>query len=483
MIQIVIEDVLRNVAQSTSAIQSKQVLGITSDSRQVQPGFIFVAIKGVSVDGNQFINDAFDKGAVCVITDANDIEDTDTVIKVSNARKALTQLASNFYGNPEKHIKTIGITGTNGKTSTTLILKDILEADGKKVIQIGTLGIIPKIQSLDFSLTTPDPVSLFQVLHYAVEEKFDYAVLEVSSHALSQNRVDSIVFDSVGFTNLTLDHLDYHKSLDNYFNDKKKLFGLIKEGNNPLILSDTDYGKAICKDYPNSKKVSLDNSDADYFCEDISINQDGITGIIHSKDSSVQINSMLIGRYNLENILLASSIALEIGIQQSSIEQGIKNCDYIDGRNENISQPEWPDIIVDYAHTPDAYRNMLSSIKEIYPDKIIKVLFGAGGNRDQSKRPEMAKAVQEFADVAYLVPDNPRFEDINKINNDVISGFSKDMFQVFDNRKDGLLVALENLDSNDILIIFGKGNEKFQEINGEKLHYSDREIIEDFYAN
>ncbi len=483
MTRIAIEDVLHNVVQLTNALQGKQVLGITSNSREVKSGFIFVAIQGISVDGNQFISDAFDKGALCVITDSNDIEETDTIIKVSNARKTLTQLASNFYGNPEKHIKTIGITGTNGKTSTTLILKEILEADNKKVIQIGTLGVIPQIQSVHFPLTTPDPMSLFQILHYAVQEKFDYAILEVSSHALSQNRVDSIAFDSVGFTNLTLDHLDYHKSLDNYFNDKKKLFGLIKEGNNPLVLSDSDYGKTICEDYPNSKRVSLNNKDADYFCTEFSINESGISGVINSKDASITIDSTLIGKYNLENILLASSIALEIGIQESSIEKGIRSCEYIDGRNENISQPEWPDIIIDYAHTPDAYTNMLSSIKEIYPDKKIKVLFGAGGNRDQSKRPEMARAVEKFADEAYLVPDNPRFEDINKINNDVIIGFSKDIVQVFDNRENGLLAALKSLDSNDILIIFGKGNEKFQEINGEKLYYSDREIIEEFYAN
>ena len=483
MTQIAIEDVLHNVVQLTNALQGKQVLGITSNSREVKSGFIFVAIQGISVDGNQFISDTFDKGALCVITDSNDIEETDTIIKVSNARKTLTQLASNFYGNPEKHIKTIGITGTNGKTSTTLILKEILEADNKKVIQIGTLGVIPQIQSVHFPLTTPDPMSLFQILHYAVQEKFDYAILEVSSHALSQNRVDSIAFDSVGFTNLTLDHLDYHKSLDNYFNDKKKLFGLIKEGNNPLVLSDSDYGKTICEDYPNSKRVSLNNKDADYFCTEFSINESGISGVINSKDASITIDSTLIGKYNLENILLASSIALEIGIQESSIEKGIRSCEYIDGRNENISQPEWPDIIIDYAHTPDAYTNMLSSIKEIYPDKKIKVLFGAGGNRDQSKRPEMARAVEKFADEAYLVPDNPRFEDINKINNDVIIGFSKDIVQVFDNRENGLLAALKSLDSNDILIIFGKGNEKFQEINGEKLYYSDREIIEEFYAN
>ena len=483
MIEIVIEKVLRNIAQPNSAILGEKVSGITSNSKEVQPNFVFVAIQGVNVDGNQFIEEALNKEAVCIITDSNDIEETDRIIKVKNARKALTCLASNYYGNPEKHIKTIGITGTNGKTSTTLILKDILEADGKKVIQVGTLGVIPDITNLNLSLTTPDSISLFQILHHAVKEEFDYAVLEVSSHALSQNRVDSIAFDAVGFTNLSLDHLDYHKSLENYFNDKKKLFNLIKDGNNPLVLSDSSYGEDICKDYPNSKKISLKNDQADYFCTAFSINQDGITGTMVSDSCSLEINSELKGRYNLENIILASSIALELGVQPSIVEKGINNCNYISGRHENISKPGFPDIIVDYGHTPDAYVNILSSLKEIYPNKKIKVLFGAGGNRDQSKRTEMAKAVEQFATECYVVPDNPRFENINDINNDVVKGFSKDIYTVFDDREKGLLIALEHLDTDDILVIFGKGNEEFQEINGKKLHYSDRKIIDSFYAS
>ena len=483
MIEIVIEKVLRNIAQPNSAILGEKVSGITSNSKEVQPNFVFVAIQGVNVDGNQFIEEALNKEAVCIITDSNDIEETDRIIKVKNARKALTCLASNYYGNPEKHIKTIGITGTNGKTSTTLILKDILEADGKKVIQVGTLGVIPDITNLNLSLTTPDSISLFQILHHAVKEEFDYAVLEVSSHALSQNRVDSIAFDAVGFTNLSLDHLDYHKSLENYFNDKKKLFNLIKDGNNPLVLSDSSYGEDICKDYPNSKKISLKNDQADYFCTAFSINQDGITGTMVSDSCSLEINSELKGRYNLENIVLASSIALELGVQPSIVEKGINNCNYISGRHENISKPGFPDIIVDYGHTPDAYVNILSSLKEIYPNKKIKVLFGAGGNRDQSKRTEMAKAVEQFATECYVVPDNPRFENINDINNDVVKGFSKDIYTVFDDREKGLLIALEHLDTDDILVIFGKGNEEFQEINGKKLHYSDRKIIDSFYAS
>ena len=483
MIEIVIEKVLRNIAQPNRAILGEKVSGITSNSKEVQPNFVFVAIQGINVDGNQFIQEALNKEAVCVITDSNDIEETDRIIKVENARKALTCLASNYYGNPEKHIKTIGITGTNGKTSTTLILKDILEADGKKVIQVGTLGVIPDITNLNLSLTTPDSISLFQILHHAVKEEFDYAVLEVSSHALSQNRVDSIAFDAVGFTNLSLDHLDYHKSLENYFNDKKKLFNLIKDGNNPLVLSDSSYGEDICKDYPNSKKISLKNDQADYFCTAFSINQDGITGTMVADSCSLEIDSELKGRYNLENIILASSIALELGVQPSIVEKGINNCNYISGRHESISKPGFPDIIVDYGHTPDAYVNILSSLKEIYPNKKIKVLFGAGGNRDQSKRTEMAKAVEQFATECYVVPDNPRFENINDINNDVVKGFSKDIYTVFDDREKGLLIALEHLDSDDILVIFGKGNEEFQEINGKKLHYSDRKIIDSFYAS
>ena len=352
-----------------------------------------------------------------------------------------------------------------------------------KVIQIGTLGVTPDITNLNLSLTTPDSISLFQILYHAVKEQFDYAVLEVSSHALSQNRVDSIAFDAVGFTNFSLDHLDYHKSLENYFNDKKKLFNLIKDGNNPLVLSDSSYGEDICKDYPNSKKISLKNDQADYFCTKFSINQDGITGTMVSGNCSLEINSELKGRYNLENIILASSIALELGVESSIIEKGINNCNYISGRHENISKPGFPDIIVDYGHTPDAYVNMLSALKEIYPNKKIKVLFGAGGNRDQSKRTEMAKAVKQFATECYIVPDNPRFENINDINNDVIKGFSKDIYTVFDDREKGLLIALEHLDADDILVIFGKGNEEFQEINGKKLYYSDRKIIESFYAS
>jgi len=483
MIEIVIEKVLRNIAQPNSAILGQKVSGITSNSKEVQPNFVFVAIQGINVDGNQFIEEALNKEAVCVITDSNDIEETDRIIKVENARKALTYLAANYYGNPEKHIKTIGITGTNGKTSTTLILKDILEADSKKVIQVGTLGVIPDIANLNLSLTTPDSISLFQILHHAVKEEFDYAILEVSSHALSQNRVDSIAFDAVGFTNLSLDHLDYHKSLENYFNDKKKLFNLIKDGNNPLVLSDSSHGEDICKDYPNSKKISLKDDQADYFCTAFSVNQDGITGTMVSDNCSLEINSELKGRYNLENIILASSIALELEIQPSIVEKGINNCNYISGRHENISKPGFPDIIVDYGHTPDAYVNMLSSLKEIYPNKKIKVLFGAGGNRDQSKRTEMAKAVEQFATECYVVPDNPRFENINDINNDVVKGFSKDIYTVFDDREKGLLIALEHLDTDDILVIFGKGNEEFQEIDGKKLHYSDRKIIESFYAS
>ena len=483
MTPIEINKVLHGIADFDNSLFDEHVLGVSTNSKEVGPGFIFIAIKGSKFDGNNFIHDALDNGAICAISDSKEIEYTDKIINVEDARESLGKIAANFYNNPQHKIKLIGVTGTNGKTSTTLILKSILEFHGKKVLQIGTLGVIPNIINEDFGLTTPDPLNIFKILNEAVEKKYDFAILEVSSHALSQKRISNLRFDFAGFTNLTLDHLDYHGTIDNYFNEKKKLFGLVKDAGSSLILSDTSYGEKICSEYANTHTISLDNNKADFYCSNFTLDHKGTSANFNFKGTSIDISSKLVGKYNLENIILAASIAFKVGVNVNDIRDGIASCKSIPGRYETIPNKGPAVIVSDYGHTPDAYTNFLKSIRKLHHDKNIKVLFGAGGNRDQSKRAKMAQAVEEFADLAYLVPDNPRFEDINDINNDVIAGFSKEIFKVFDNRKHGLLAALENLDSDDILIIFGKGNEKFQEINGEKLYYSDREIIEDFYAS
>ena len=483
MIPIELNKALHGVVDLDNSLFHEHVLGITTNSKEVGSGFIFIAISGSKFDGNNFIDEALDNGAICVISDSNDIEHTDKIFKVENARESLGKISANFYNNPQDKIKLIGVTGTNGKTSTTLILKSILESYGKKVLQIGTLGIIPNIVNEDFGLTTPDSVSIFKVLSLAVEQKYDFAILEVSSHALSQKRIDNLRFDFAGFTNLTLDHLDYHGTIDNYFNEKKRLFGLVKDIGSSLILSDSSYGKDICNEYPNAHNISLNSNEADFYCSDFTLDHKGTSATFNFEGTSIDISSKLVGKYNLENIILAASIAFKIGVDINAIRDGIASCKSIPGRYEVISNKGPAVIISDYGHTPDAYTNVLKSLRDIYDDKNIKVLFGAGGNRDKSKRPEMAKAVEDFATQCYLAPDNPRFDDINDINSQVMEGFSKEICMIFDDREAGLIAALTDLTGSDVLVIFGKGNEEYQEISGKKLYYSDRKIIEEFYES
>ena len=483
MTPIEINKVLHGIADFDNSLFDEHVLGVSTNSKEVGPGFIFIAIKGSKFDGNNFIHEALDNGAICAISDSKEIEYTDKIINVEDARESLGKIAANFYNNPQHKIKLIGVTGTNGKTSTTLILKSILEFHGKKVLQIGTLGVIPNIINEDFGLTTPDPLNIFKILNEAVEKKYDFAILEVSSHALSQKRISNLRFDFAGFTNLTLDHLDYHGTIDNYFNEKKKLFGLVKDSGSSLILGDSSYGKDICNEYPNTHNISLNSNETDFYCSDFILDHKGAIATFNFEGTSIDISSKLVGKYNLENIILAASIAFKIGVDINAIRDGIASCKSIPGRYEVISNKGPAVIISDYGHTPDAYTNVLKSLRDIYDDKNIKVLFGAGGNRDKSKRPEMAKAVEDFATQCYLAPDNPRFDDINDINSQVMEGFSKEICMVFDDREAGLIAALTDLNGSDVLVIFGKGNEEYQEISGKKLYYSDRKIIEEFYES
>ena len=483
MTPIEINKVLHDVADFDNSLFDEHVLGLSTNSKEVGPGFIFIAINGSKFDGNSFIGEALANGAICVISDSKDVEHTNKIIKVEDARESLGRISANFYNNPQDKIKLIGVTGTNGKTSTTLILKSILESHGKKVLQIGTLGIIPNIVNEDFGLTTPDSVNIFKVLSLAVEQKYDFAILEVSSHALSQKRIDNLRFDFAGFTNLTLDHLDYHGTIDNYFNEKKKLFGLVKDSGSSLILGDSSYGKDICNEYPNTHNISLNSNETHFYCSDFTLDHKGASATFNFEGTSIDISSKLVGKYNLENIILAASIAFKIGVDINAIRDGIASCKSIPGRYEVISNKGPAVIISDYGHTPDAYTNVLKSLRDVYNDKNIKVLFGAGGNRDKSKRPEMAKAVEDFATQCYLAPDNPRFDDINDINSQVMEGFSKEICMVFDDREAGLIAALTDLTGSDVLVIFGKGNEEYQEISGKKLYYSDRKIIEEFYES
>ena len=375
----------------------------------------------------------------------------------------------------------IGITGTNGKTSTSTILKNILDNENEKTLQVGTSGIKPSID-INPGLTTPDIFDLYEILNYAVLEGFKNVVLEVSSHALSQRRIENIFFDITAFTNLTHDHLDYHKTMDEYFGEKLKLFNLNKENGCSVIMINDKYGEKITKLNSHAKSISLETKDADYSCTSFSINNLGITGTLSWDSKTLDFESRLIGSFNLENIVLAASIGIELNISSKSIIEGILNCTNIDGRMHFVENKKNQMIFLDYAHTPDAYLKALQALKDNFKNPI-KVLFGAGGGRDKLKRPKMAEVVEKFSIECYLAPDNPRFDDIDSINNDVIGGFSKKNYHSFNDRKDALKFALTNLKPDEILIIFGKGTEQYQEIKGTKYFYSDSDIIKEFYEN
>ena len=478
---IEINKVLNTILNESIELPEVLVQGLANNSSKVKKGYIFFAFKGENNDGNDFIEDAFKNGACLAITDSYEVESQKNVIKVDDVRTAAGIACSNFYNFPQNKLRLIGITGTNGKTSTSTILKSILDAENEKTLQIGTSGIKP---SLDMTpgLTTPDIFDLYEILNHAVNEDYKNVILEVSSHALSQRRIENIFFDITAFTNLTLDHLDYHKTMDEYFSEKLKLFNLNKENGSSVLMIDDEYGRRIAELNPHAKCISLETIDADYFCEIYSINNLGITGTLTWDSKTLNFESKLIGSFNLENLILAASIAIELNISKQYISEGIKNCTKIDGRLHLVENKSNQMIFLDYGHSPDAYLKVLKTLKDNF-NHPLKVLFGAGGGRDKSKRPKMAQAVEKYSAECYLAPDNPRFEDIESINDDVINGFSNENYHSFNDRKEALEFALKNLKSDEILIIFGKGTEEYQEINGTKHFHSDYDIIKEFYEN
>ena len=478
---IEINKVLNSILDEFTELPNELVQGLTNNSSKVKKGFIFFAFKGDNYDGNDFIEHAFKNGASLAITDSEKIETQKNVIKVQDVRTAAGIACSNFYNFPQNKVRLIGITGTNGKTSTSTILKSILDSENEKTLQVGTSGIKPSLE-INPGLTTPDIFDMYEILSHAENQGFKNVVLEVSSHALSQRRIENIFFDITAFTNLSLDHLDYHKTMEDYFSEKLKLFDLNKENGSSVVLIDNEYGKRISEINSHTKCISIENEDVDYSCTSYGINDLGIKGTLAWDSKTLDFESKLIGLFNLENLILAAAIAIELNISSKSISEGIKNCTNIVGRLHLVKNKADQMIFLDYGHTPDAYLKVLKTLKNSFC-RPLKVVFGAGGGRDKSKRPKMAEVVEKYSEECYLAPDNPRFEDIESINDDVKNGFSFNNHHSFNDRKEALEFALKNLKPDEILIIFGKGIEEYQEINGTKHFYSDSNIIKEFYEN
>ena len=458
-----------------------EVKGISCNSKEVLAGYIFVAIKGNNQDGHKFIASAIKQGAGAVVIEKSKLKDHKIsaqacFISVLDTRKALARLAAGFYADPSSKIKVIGITGTNGKTTVTYLIEAILKKSGFLPAVIGTINYRFKNKIITAKNTTPGPIELQGMFSDMLKEGIDYAAMEVSSHALDQNRTEGINFHSAIFTNLTQDHLDYHKTLENYFQAKAKLFKNIGKDSFVVINNDDAYGRRL-KRLTSARIITYGIlRQADIVAKDIKFDVSHTEFRLMNGKVKIDITSRLIGRHNVYNILAAASWALAEGLNLSIIKSEIEKFSSVPGRLERIDNKGGFFIFVDYAHTEDALHNVISTLRQL-PCKRIIVVFGCGGNRDKIKRPKMGYVVTELADLAIITNDNPRQEDPLEIIKEIKKGIIRANYTVIADRKKAIIKALSLAKPGDIVLVAGKGHENYQILKGKAIPFDDRQVV------
>jgi len=468
-----------------------EVQRLQYDSRKIQRGDCFVAIRGSGMDGHQFTQQAMNNGASVIVLERDDaIPDSlcmhAGVVKVvvSDSRKTLAILSANFYGKPSHRLAVIGVTGTNGKTTTTHLIKSVLEAAGQTVGLIGTIEYRIGEETIPATHTTPESLELNELLARMIKAGCTSVSMEVSSHALHQSRVYGINFRVGTFTNLTQDHLDYHGSMEEYFLAKRLLFDGLSFAAWAVTNRDDDWGRQI---FSSTKSRTLSygfDAEADVKVVNADLSVHGTTITIEYRGELTVVTSPLVGRFNVYNTLAAFATGLALDIPPETIKKGIAAVASVRGRFERIASPKGWTAIVDYAHTPDAIEKCLRTIHDIMPQdrrgRIITV-FGAGGDRDKTKRPAMGKVACELSDVCIVTSDNPRTEDAQAIVNDILRGTvqTAQVLQQIDRRK-AIEQALDLAAGGDVVLIAGKGHEEYQIIGTKRNHFSDREIVEEF---
>ena len=461
--------------------------GISFDSTKVKKNNIFFAIKGIKFDGNNFIPKAIKKGSKVIISEKKIKEFKNGIlfIHTKNIRKLLAEVSYKIYKNKPKNL--IAVTGTNGKSSIANFYYQILKLNKKRVASIGTLGVKSNILNLNLSNTTIDPIQLGQILTKLKNQRINDVIMEASSHGLKQNRLDGLKFNTGIFTNLSQDHLDYHKNLKNYLKAKLHLFeNLIKKNGNVITDDKIPQFKKIKKiSIKNNLKLHTLNDEKNNFkILSHSFKEESQIIKIKHKDSIEVVKLNLIGKIQLKNLLMAIIAAKKSNIGLKKILLIIPKIKSVEGRFEKIGNiKNRSKVILDYAHTPEALRTCLLNLKEQFPNKKINLLFGCGGDRDQNKRSKMGKIADNYADEIYLTDDNPRFENPNKIRKDIKKGIKKRKIIEQSNRAKAISKAIKGLNTGDILLVAGKGHEKIQDIGKEKIFFSDKKIILDEIRN
>ena len=450
----------------------RDVKCIINDSRNVKENDVFVCINGAVTDGHNYAGKAVENGASAVICE-RDLGLREQII-VDDTHFAYSKMAANYFGNPSKKLKLVGITGTNGKTTTTKLVKGILTSAGKKVGLIGSIENEICDEVIHAEKTTPDAIELEELYRKMVDAGCEYCVMEVSSHALDQKRIGDSRYKVGVFTNLTQDHLDYHKTMENYFEAKTKLFDISEKA---VINFDDEYGKKLLEklDIP-VYTISMESKDATLAAYDINYYSDRVEYAFDYEDEKYQVVFKMPGIFSVKNSLTAIAISLSLGVPIKTAINGINNAKGVRGRSEVIPTGRDFSVICDHAHTPDGLENILSALKKTCKGRLI-ALFGCGGDRDSLKRPLMAKSSAKFADMLIITSDNPRTEDPDKIIEDILPGLDgiDISYKVIVNRKDAIFYAVQNAEKDDTIVLAGKGHENYQILKDSTIHFDDRE--------
>jgi UDP-N-acetylmuramoyl-L-alanyl-D-glutamate--2,6-diaminopimelate ligase len=477
-------ELLKNVnVLNTVGDTGVEITGVNIDSRRIEAGHLFVAIPGTQTDGHKYIPKAIELGAAAILCEQMPEEQVDgvTYIVVESTESVVGTVATHFFGDPSRKLKLVGVTGTNGKTTIATLLYNMFRKFGHKCGLLSTVCNYIEDEAIPADHTTPDPIELNRLLAQMVEAGCDYAFMECSSHAIAQKRIGGLKFAGGLFTNLTRDHLDYHKTVENYRDAKKAFFDGLDKDAFAVTNADDKNGLFMVQNTKAQVKTYSIRSMADFKAKIIECHFEGMYLDINGKEVGVQF----IGKFNVSNLLAVYGAAIMLGKKPEDILVILSTLKSVSGRLEPIRSPEGYTAVVDYAHTPDALENVLNTINEVLngKGKVITVC-GAGGNRDKGKRPIMAQTAVKLSDKVIITSDNPRFEEPQDIINDMLAGLdNKQMKKVVSivDRKEAIRTACMMADKGDVILIAGKGHEDYQEIKGVKHHFDDREIVREIF--
>ena len=478
-------ELLKNVeVLNTFGETEVEITGVNIDSRRIEAGHLFVAIPGTQTDGHKFIPKAIELGAAAILCERMPEEHAEgvTYVVVESTESVVGIVATHFFGDPSRKLKLVGVTGTNGKTTIATLLYNMFRKFGHKCGLLSTVCNYIEDEAIPADHTTPDPIELNRLLAKMVEAGCEYAFMECSSHAIAQKRIGGLKFAGGLFTNLTRDHLDYHKTVENYRDAKKAFFDGLEKDAFAITNADDKNGLYMVQNTKAQVKTYSIRSMADFKAKIIECHFEGMYLDINGKEVGVQF----IGKFNVSNLLAVYGAAVMLGKQPEDILVILSTLESVSGRLEPIHSPEGYTAIVDYAHTPDALENVLNTINEVLngKGKVITVC-GAGGNRDKGKRPIMAQTAAKLSDKVIITSDNPRFEEPQDIINDMLAGLdNKQMKKVVSivDRKEAIRTASMMAEKGDVILIAGKGHEDYQEIKGVKHHFDDREIVREIFS-